>query len=384
MADALKRVVDGEQGGRNRAGHRFYAAGGFGLVLAVAAVAGLVSVRRTRLRAEEQARSQEVEAGPHVRVVVAKSSPPIRKLTLQGEARPYFSVTLYSKVSGYLKELRVDKGDRVRKNQVLAVIESPEIDQQYRAALADAENRRAVAKRAESLVGPGVISAQDAETSLAAAKTAEAQVAALDAQRAYKVLRAPYDGVVTARYADPGALLQSAQSAQTSALPVVTVAQLHRLRIFAYLEQRDAPLVRVGDAATVRLPELGYEVPSKVARLAGELDARTRMLLVEVDCDDRDERIYPGSFVQVTLEVKAPNLLELPAQALLLRNRNPFVAVVDDQDLVHYRPVVLAEDDGDHIRVASGLKVGERVALSLDDGVLEGGRVRLVSAAVGK
>jgi len=341
----------------------------------------LVGARRHHLRSERASREAEVGAGPRVLVMVAKRAPAERHLTLQAEARPFASVTLYAKVSGYLREVRVDKGDRVREGQVLAVIESPEIDKQYQAAVADAKNKRDLATRARALAPSGVVSAQAAESAESAAEIAEANVRTLGVQRDYEVLRAPFAGTVTARYADPGALVQNATGSQTSALPVVDVAQTARLRVFVYLDQRDAPFVHPGDAAILRVPErAGLELPAKVARVSGQLDPRSRMMLGEIDYDNAKGEVFPGSFIQARLTIRAPSLVELPTEALVLRGQKPFVAIVGPDDRVAYRPVEVADDDGERVRITSGVREGDRVALALGDNVVEGARVQPFAA----
>src|SRR5262249_41400523 len=143
--------------------------------------------------------------------------------------------------------------------------------------------------------------------------------------------------------------------------------------------QRDAAFVRVGDPATIRVPERpGQTIAAKVSRTTGQLDARTRTLLVEVDCDNRRGLILPGSFVQVTLRGRSPALVELPAEALVLRAQQPFVAVLDGEDRVRYRSVSVADDDGVRVRLLSGVEPGDRVAIGLGDSVAEGTKAQPV------
>ncbi len=358
----------------------FYAAGVTAAALALGGVALLASRRGAAVRAEGQAREAALAKGPHVRVAVADRSDDRRRVKVQGEAQPYASVTLYAKVSGYLRSIAVDKGDQVERAQLLAVIEAPEIDQQVRAAAADAKNKRVNAGRAKALVGPGVVSAQDYDTAVATADVAEAAEQAARQERAYEVLRAPFDGTVTARYADPGALLQAATSAQTSALPVVTVSQIDRLRVYAYLDQRDAAFVREGDDAEIDVPERPNQpFRAKVTRLSRELDPKTRTMLVEVDLDNAQGLIVAGSFVEVTLAIPVPSLVEIPSAALVLRGAASFVGVVDTGDRVHYVPVQLADDDGVHVRLTGGLEAGARIALNLGEDVEEGGLVQPIA-----
>src|SRR5205085_1644932 len=152
-------------------------------------------------------------------------------------------------------QILVDKGDAVGAGQVLAVIESPELDQQYEAALADARNKRVNADRFRALAKQNASSAQEAERYETDAAVAEANLKAIETLKSYEVIRAPFTGRVTARYADPGALMQNATSAQTGALPVLTVSETGRLRVYAYVDQQDAPLVGVGTPAEITVPD---------------------------------------------------------------------------------------------------------------------------------
>jgi RND family efflux transporter MFP subunit len=356
-----------------------YLAGAAALLLTVLGVWGMGARRASQARAEADHRQQAIGRGPRVRVARVKSSPLVRRHTLQGEARPFAEVTLYAKVSGYLRNLRVDKGDRVRANQLIATIDSPELEQQYQAAAADAQNKRANAKRYDALAPSGVVSSQELELARAAAKVAEATQAATASQRGYRVIRAPFDGVVTARFADPGALIQSAANGQSGAVPIVTVTKSDRLRVYVYLDQQSAAEVRVGDAAEVRAPERGgASRTARVTRTAGELAPRTRTMLTEIDVDNADGAILPGSFVQVTLETRRRPALEVPAGALVMRNEKPHLAVVDGAGRVHYHPVVIADDDGQVVRLESGVRDGDQVALDLGNDAEDGAAVQVV------
>jgi RND family efflux transporter MFP subunit len=355
----------------------YYVAGVIAMAVVVGGVCFLAFTRSSEARTEGREREATLALGPHVRVTTVGHSAPQREVTVEAEAQPYATVTQYAKIAGYLRVIKVDKGDRVTKGEVLAVVESPELDQQYLAAQADAQNKRITEKRAKALVGPGVVSQQDYDTAAATADVADATQRAAADERGYEVLRAPFDGTVTARYADPGALMQSATSAQTSALPVVTVSQVDHLRIYAYLDQRDATFIREGQEADVALAERpGTAFKGKVTRLSHELDPKTRTMLVEVDLDNKEGLIVPGSFVQVTLKIPVPSLVQLPVAALVIRGLSPFVAVVGDDNRVTFAPVKLAGDDGKMARVLEGLKGNERVALNVGEDVAEGGLIQ--------
>jgi membrane fusion protein, multidrug efflux system len=356
-----------------------YVVGIVGVIAAICGVVLIATSRRAAADRESRERTDEVAKGPRVRVARAQMSPAVRKLELQGEARPFASATLYAKVSGYLKEMRVDKGDKVKPNQIVAVIEAPEIDRQYEAAVADASYKKANARRAADLAKPGVVSAAEAETQVGVAQVANAQVATLAQQKSYEVLRAPFAGTVTARYADPGALVQAATGAQTGALPLVTISTPERLRVYVYVPQHDAGFVKVGDRALVTLAERAdVQIEGQVARRADELDPRTRMMLVEVDVDNRDGRIVAGSFVTVVLTLATPPEIIVPVEALVMNGQKASVFVLDG-DTVHARPVVVSDNDGSVARLARGLRAGELVALNLGDNVADGARVQPVA-----
>ncbi len=380
MAKPNQQLTDSSTTNQPRpAGWWLYFLGIAILVGAVLLLARLVKTQKVRVLQEVQARTEAIKAGPSVRVVTVGSTPPERTITLLGEAHPFQTVTLYTKVSGYLHELRVDIGDKVEQDQVLAAIESPETDQQYLAAVADAKNKRLNAERAQTLVKRQMIAQQEADQAETDARVAEANVAALATLKSYEVLRAPFRGTVTARYADRGALLQNAASSQTSALPLLTVSETDRLRVYVYPDQSVAAFIRVGDRAEITLPERpAVKVAARVTRLSGELDPKTRTMLTEIDVNNRSGVLLPGNFVQVSLQLRAKGsgYIEIPAEALVLRGSKPFVAVLTPDNRVNYRPVTIADDDGKTVRIRTGLARGDRVALSLGDNLAEGDQVQ--------
>lgn len=349
------------------------------LVAAVGGVGLIASRRSAASRAEVASRAEAQKAGPRVVVASASATSPERRLRLQGEVHPFASVTLYAKVAGYLGSVRVDKGDPVSAGEIVAHIVSPELTQQMLAARADALNKRKQAKRMQVLGRPGVVSTQDVETASTGADVAEAVEASLRDQNAYRILRAPFAGTVTERFADPGALIQSATGGQSGALPVVTIADTSRLRIYVYLDQSSAPFVKVGDPVTIRVPErAGWSRTAKVARIAGELTPRTRTMLTEIDVDNRDGKILPGSFVQAEISMTVDSRIEIPAEAVISKAGRSMVAVVGGDHHLHFRAVRLADDDGERARIIDGLRDGEVVALNLGESLEDGALVQPV------
>jgi RND family efflux transporter MFP subunit len=354
----------------------------FGAVVVVAAAAALYYFwhgRETALAQEQKARTAVAEAGPAITVATSKMGPSVRKLSLLGEALPYKSATLYAKVSGYLTKISVDKGDHVKEGQFIAEINSPELDHQYSSAVADLDNKRKLAKRARELADQHFFSEQAAEDAETNVRLAEQQVAGLQTIAQYKTLRAPFAGVITARYADPGALVTNATANQTAALPLVTVTDSSHLRVTVYVDQSEAPNVHSGtpaeivDAANPERKGLG-----KVARVSGELDPRTRTQLTEVDLDNSKGEFIPGSFVNVNLLIPAKSYVEVPASALVMREGKRMVAVVDGDSHITLQPVAVQGTDGKVIRIESGLDENVRVALSVPNTVTNGSKITAV------
>jgi RND family efflux transporter MFP subunit len=355
-----------------------YVAGGSLLIVAVLLVVILTAAHRSSLVKETNARAAAVSAGPVVRLVDVSRGGGNRQITLTGESRPYFSVTLYSKVSGYLTEVRVDKGDKVRKGQILAVVESPETDEAYASAVAEANNKRVIADRDQQLIAKKYIAPEEAETAETEAVQSDAHASALATVKGYELLRAPFDGVVTARFADPGALMQNAQNAQTSSLPVVAVGTTDSLRVFVYVDQRDAGDVVRGTPVTIEDPSRpGLHLTGTVSRYTGELDPATRTLLAEIDLPNHHGQLVAGSILQVTLDVHAPPYLHVPAGAVFAQGVKNFVAVVTPDDRVVVRGVRVMDNDGEIVHFMSdSVQAGDRVALDLGNTVPNGQRVQ--------
>lgn len=354
---------------------------GLGLVaLAGVAVFHIWQQKDARLSAMQQALAQEVARGPRVQVVPIAAGPKERLITLLGDTRPWETATVYGKVAGYVKTIAVDRGDHVTANEVLATVESPETDRQYDSALADLENKRKNDLRARDLMAHGAGSIQAADQADANFTMAAQNVAQLAVMKGYEELRAPFDGVVTARFVDPGALVQNSTTNQTSNQPVLTIADESKLRVDVYVAQRDVPFVHIGDMADVTdAADPSRKMQARIARTADLLDPRTRTLMVELDLDNRGQKLIPGSFAYVTLHVPLPGYPEVPVAALVQRGSNTFVADVEKDSLVHLQAVTVASTDGINASIAAGAAVGTRVALNLPDEVTDGSRVRAVT-----
>lgn len=362
--------------------------GGLRLVAAIAVIAALAAAgalywRKDRATSAESAvRQSDASLGPVVRTAEAVASAPSHHLVLLAEARPFASVTLYAKVSGYLKSIAVDKGDHVKAGQVIAVVESPETDAAWAAASADYAQKALTASRLKALLDRKFASHEESDLAAADAAVARERLESLTQQREFEKLKVPFNGTVTARFADPGALVQNAAANQTSALPVVTVEDTDSLRVYAYFDQADAAKARIGLPAILTTDDRpGMRLPVKVARTSGELDAKTRKLLVEFDVDNRGGVIVPGSFVHIELDAPTTVLPELPSEALIVRGTRTMVAVLTADNTVHFHDAIVANDDGRRMRILKGVAVGDRVVVNGGDALADGVRVRPAASA---
>lgn len=319
----------------------------------------------------------DLSRGPRVVVTAVKQGPEFRTLQLLGDAKPYLTTTIFAKVSGYLKNVHVDKGSQVTANQVLAEIDSAELESQYLSALTDLNQKEKINARLQELLKSNNTSQQAAEQAETNYRLAQEAVRNLAIMRSYQTLKAPFDGTVVARFADPGALVQAATTNQASSLPVLQIVDNRKLRVGVFVEQRDVAAIKVGDEAEIvdaSNPERRRK--AEISRTAGTLDPRTRTLFVEIDLDNSDQFLVPGSFVYVNLHVPVKSFLQIPVTAMVQRGGNPQVAVVGADSTIQFKPIKVASTDGAMINVAEGLKAGEKVALNISSDLTNGAKVR--------
>jgi len=329
------------------------------------------------LSAARQALAEGVARGPVVQVVPVTRGPTERLIQLLGDARPYQTATLYSKVSGYVTAINVDRGDRVQQGDLLATVASVETDQQYQAALHDMENKQRNWARAQDLMAHGWTSHQAADQAQTDYTMATANVAQIATLKSYEQIRAPFSGVVTARFVDVGVLVQNSTTNKTSNQPVVTIVDDRRLRVDVFVEQRDVPFVHVGDLAEVADgANSERKVKARIARTSNQLDPRTRTLFVELDVDNADHFLVPGSFAYVTLHLPMQSYPQVPVAGLIVRGTRTMIADLAEDQTVHLRPVTVANTDGVNVWLADGAKVGQQVAINLPDEVGDGARVQ--------
>jgi len=351
-----------------------------GIVLAVLVVAAVVILKSAQLHslAVEAARRQATLAkGPWVRTVVAGGQDPDTALAFDGEANPAAAATLYSKIGGFIREMRVDKGSRVRKGDLLAVVQSPETERQTQALRSTFENLKHNAERIQELGRQGIANAQDVENAVSAARVAQENLASQQEVENYSRIVAPFTGTVAARFVDVGAFIQNASSSLSSQ-PILSLADTSRVRVDFYLDQATAALARVGQPVEVSpagRPDLG--VRARIDRLAGSLDTRTRTMLAEAELDNPDGHFLGGAYVKVVLHLpNASGRLEIPAEALLMRGEKAFAMAVE-AGRVHRLPLVLGEDAGNRVRILQGLQAGTRLILNPNPGLEEGDPVQV-------
>jgi RND family efflux transporter MFP subunit len=355
------------------------------LVVVLATLAGtavlFVREHRANARQVEQLR-RDLDRGPVVRVARVKLAPAEHVVSLPAEVRADRRAVLYAKVSGYVKRVLVDRGDRVKEGQQLAVLESPDLEAQVAAAQAEVTLRRQQLQRALRLAGKS-ISENEREQAEEAVKVAQSALDRARVQKGYDTLRAPFDGTVVARYADPGALLPAATGSTSSAQPLLEIAQLDRLRVALQLGQDDAARVRTGDSVSLQIDPGKPPFVARVSRLSQSLDARTRTMLCEIDLQSPPAGLYPGAFVQASITLHGEPRPLVPAEALVAQGGQIYVAMVQD-GRVKLQRVRVGNDDGSTVEVLEGLHGGEFVALNLGTDVADGSPVRAQEIPAGR
>jgi membrane fusion protein, multidrug efflux system len=354
-----------------------------GIFLIVAALIGIllmVAHHNKTYADESKGRIATEKAGPVVRGMIAGATVNGKEIVIEGEARPFQEVTLYAKTSGYMNKILVDKGDKVSAGQLMATIISPETDQAYIAAVSDLENKKKILVRDKSLLAKEYIATQDEQQMETEVSMAEANVESLKEQQQYKNITAPFAGTVTARYADAGALIQAATNAQTSAQPIVTVSELNRIRVYVYVEQAIADYLKIGYPVRISLLEKpDLVITGAISRISGELDPRTRMMLVEADLSNKDGQIIPGSYVNVKIQQPSAgtNLLQVPTEAIVIKDGKYTIPVIGADSTLHYQLVKMGENDGIKVTILDGIKKGDLIGLNVGTSYDNGQKVRV-------
>jgi membrane fusion protein, multidrug efflux system len=359
----------------------FYFIGWIGLVVVIMGLtAGLVLARSIRLNRQATELEQQLELGPHVLVEPVLHAPRARSIEVPGTVRGYVETPVYAKTAGYLTKILVDKGDRVKKGQLVAILDSPEIDQQVGNARAAYVLAQLTDKRNQSLLESGVIAAQSADESHAQMIESKASLDQLVAMQAYEEIRAPFGGLVTARYVDPGALIPASTAQATSPVPIIALATLSQLRIYADIPQSTAPFIRNGNPAEVTVTEYpGKVFKGTVTRHPEALTSATRTMLAEVDLNNEDQMLYPGMYATIKFEVDMPAGVPLvPDDALVFRDGKSYVPVVRN-DHLKLAEVTLGYDNGVNVEITRGISDQDEVAINVGQSARDGERVRPIT-----
>jgi RND family efflux transporter MFP subunit len=378
------------------------------MVVAVAILGALWawrSISRTPTKADEHDASS---ADPPAAVARVERRTIANTLKISGELKPFQDVDVHAKVAGYIKTIYVDVGSHVKQGQTLAILEVPELAAQLSGA--DAAVRRAkeeigraegdleraksshaaahlayrrlsdAAKTREGLVAQqelddaqardleGEAQVSSAKAAFSAAQqereVAEANQRQVAALTRYTQITAPFTGVVTARYADTGALVAAGTSSSTQATPVVRLAQVSVLRLVLPIPESVAAEIHLQDPVKVHVPALNQDIQGRVSRFADSLDLQTRTMETEIDCDNRKGRLMPGMYTESELSLgEKPNALTLPLEAVVRNGDDAVVLGVNAQNIVDERHVKLGLEDHSHVEVLSGLSEGDRVVI---------------------
>ncbi|MEO7337555.1 MAG: efflux RND transporter periplasmic adaptor subunit [Caldimonas sp.] len=334
------------------------------------------------------ARTLESSAAAHgiqyVKTTRPKASSAVQDVVLPGTLQGFVQAPIAARSSGYLKRWTKDIGSRVQKGDLLAEIESPEIDQQLSQAVAARQQATSTLDLAKSTVArweglrkQDVVSQQELDERRSGLAQATANVAAAEANvqrlrqlEGFKRVVAPFAGVITKRNVDVGDLIDAGGGAGRT---LFQLAQTDPLRVYINVPQAYAQLVKAGQPVTVTQAELrGQKFSGEVARTSASIDTATRTMQVEVNLRNRDGALLPGAFVQVALPLAASQTLAVPTNALLFRAEGTRVALVDPQGRVHLRSIVIGRNLGESFEVLDGVKATDRLVLNPSDSLAEG------------
>ena len=364
-----------------------------GIAVAVIVVVSGVAVRAVGARDLRTWTSEQTV--PTVNLVQPRAASSGSTLDLPSRLEAFSRAPIFARVSGYLKSWNVDIGGQVKAGQLLAVIESPELDQQLiqaRADLATAQANAALAattaKRWQALLGTDSVAKQDVDdrTGDYAAKkavvaAAQANVERLVATKGFERIIAPFDGTVTSRDTDIGALINAGSGGVGQEL--FTVSDVKQLRVYVQVPQNYAPIVQVGTVATLTVPEYpGQKFTARVIASANAVNAASGTTLVQLLVDNSNGKLMPGGFasLQFKLPVQA-DAVRIPASALVFDARGLRVATVDANNHVAFKTVTISRDFGDAVEIGSGLTAADRVIDTPPDGLIDGDSVKVAAAA---
>jgi membrane fusion protein, multidrug efflux system len=366
----------------------------FGLVAGVAAV--LVVVTGIRAREDSDAKLRDwtdTQAVPSVAVVLPDAKVLSSTLDLPGRLEAYYRAPIFARVSGYLKNWSADIGARVKAGQVIAEIEAPDLDQQLLQARADLASQEASAKlseatlnRRKTLIASNFVSMQeidertaDLSNKNASVKASQANVERLEALAGYKKITVPFDGVVTSRDTDVGALINAGGG---SGPAMFVVSDIKKLRVYVNVPQSYVPAIKIGAKAVISMPEYPNRTFAATVEASSQsVDIGSGTTRMQLGLDNSAGELMPGGYANVRLTLAGDAVpLHIPASALIFNQNGLRVATVGSDDKVMFKTVTIARDLGRDIELASGLSPDDRVIVAPPDGIADGDPVRVVGA----
>ncbi|MDE2330070.1 MAG: efflux RND transporter periplasmic adaptor subunit [Bradyrhizobium sp.] len=368
----------------------------FGLV--AGGIAVLVVVTGIRAREDTEAKLRQWtdnQAIPTVAVVLPDPKALSPTLDLPGRLEAYYRAPIFARVSGYLKSWSADIGARVKAGQVIAEIEAPDLDQQLLQARADLASQEASAKlseatlnRRKTLISSNFVSMQeidertaDLSNKNAAVKAGQANVERLEALAGYKKITAPFDGVVTSRDTDVGALINAGGN---SGPAMFVISDIKKLRVYVNVPQSYVPSIKIGAKAVITVPDYPNRTfPATVEASSQSVDVGSGTTRMQLALDNAGGELMPGSYasVQMSLVRDGAPPLHIPASALIFNQNGLRVATVGSDDKVLFKTVTIARDLGRDIELASGLSPDDRVIVAPPDGMADGDQVHVVGSA---
>jgi len=370
-----------------------------GVVVVIGAVVyGLIARTAAEHRLEQVTKSDSV---PTVNVIHPAVTGVSAEIALPGNTQAFIETPIYARTSGYLKQWFVDIGQHVTKGELMATIETPELDEQLQVSQANLKSAQAdlalantTSDRYQNLLKSDSVSKQETDVAVsgaaakrAAVEAAEANVRRLAQLQSFEKVYAPFSGVVTERNTDIGALIDSGSpTASNTAKELYRVASIDKLRVYVAVPETYAPAIRDGDTVALTLDEYpGQQFTGKITRNSSAIDQASRTLNVEVDVDNADGKLLPGAYVFAHFKIpEQVRLLSLPANALIFRAQGLQVGIVRNGH-VHLQSVTIGKDNGSSLEISTGVTAGDAVILDPSDSLAEGQPVQVaVQGAVAR
>jgi multidrug efflux pump subunit AcrA (membrane-fusion protein) len=390
-------VTSSEESNKTKSGRLLMIALFAAVIVAFTVSGGFVLAKQQLIQRQTTQLSQTAALGPHVLVTQLSGGAGSRTIELPASIHGYIETPVYAKVPGYMKTINVDKGDHVKAGQVIAIIESPETDKQVADARSFLWIQNVTDVRNQELVRQEVVPQQTADQTHSAMLQAKALYQQELAMQQYEVVRAPFDGIVTARFVDPGTLIPAATSpvsatpnavflpTNNTSTPIVSLASQTPLRIYAYVPQTFSSLIKDGDPATVTVADFpDRKFTGTVTRHPEALDQTTRTMQVEVDLPNQDRALFPGMYANMKMTARVTSSsLTAPDDALIFRNDKIYLPVVRDNHLKLVE-VTLGHDSGYTVEVNGDLRAGDQIAVNVGEAARDGEAVQPVESSPSK